>query len=749
MNTPTFWHAVVRPERLRGGGRGTWFTVLGLVLVPLVVGGLLTWALWQPTEHLDRITAAVVDDDVPVTINGHQVPLGRQVAAGLVTSTGGTSSPSAGAAPSPSASASAVKNVSASGSGTNLTWVVTNDADARAGLADGSYAAVLTIPKDFSAAATSASDAATARQATLRITTSAKSRPLDALLAQAVTSTATGILGRQLTSTYLQNVFVGFGTLGGSLGQAADGAGKLADGASGVASGAGRLATGTSTLATGLGALGTGASSLTDGLGKLSNGATSLASGLDQLAAQTKSGAATAQAGIGSAQQFADGLDQLAVGVDGTASTPGLSQGVSGLAAGTSGLVAGLDGLGAAGSGLAAACKAGDAPSCDALVTLLDPSTPAAPPAPGRPPTLAYLVANAGKVSDGAAALDTSVNQGTPASAAGPAVPAMTTAVGRLATGAHQIADGTAQSAAGMSTLAAYLQQSATGAHQLATGASSAMAGAGRLSAGAAESASGAGQLATGATSLADGATQLTGGVTSLADGLTQATGKVPSYSTDQADHLAQVIADPVATDGGATDGFGSRIVPYLVVLALWLGGLATFLVLGALTPHALGSTRPSWQLALRSFAPAAVVGIVQGLALAAIMAPTLTLSPGGWTTFTVVACLAGVAFAAVNQGLAAALRGVGRFLAVLLATIGLASAVISTVPAFIGSAYAVSPLGPALTAMQSVAAGGSIAGPVALLMVWGLGGLALTTAALARHRVIPAGQLARWSRAA
>jgi putative membrane protein len=275
------------------------------------------------------------------------------------------------------------------------------------------------------------------------------------------------------------------------------------------------------------------------------------------------------------------------------------------------------------------------------------------------------------------------------------------------------------------------------------------MVGAGQLSAGAAKSASGAGQLASGATSLADGATQLTGGATSLADGLTQATGKVPSYSTDQADHLAQVIADPVTTDGGTTDVFGSRIVPYLMVLALWLGGLASFLVLGAFTPHALGSTRPSWQLALRSFAPAAVVGIVQGLALTAIMAPTLTLSPGGWTTFTVVACLAGVAFAAINQGLAAALRGIGRFLAVLLATIGLASAVISTVPAFIGSAYAVSPLGPALQAMQSVTAGGAIAGPIALLMVWGLGGLALTTAALARHRVIPAGQLARWSRAA
>jgi len=106
------------------------------------------------------------------------------------------------------------------------------------------------------------------------------------------------------------------------------------------------------------------------------------------------------------------------------------------------------------------------------------------------------------------------------------------------------------------------------------------------------------------------------------------------------------------------------------------------------------------------------------------------------------------VSFAAVNQGLAAAFRGIGRFVAVLVATIGLAAAVVSTVPALVGQLYDLTPLGPALHALQSVTAGGALAGPVGLLVVWMLAGLALTTAAIARHRVIPAGQLARWSRA-
>ncbi len=73
---------LIRAERVRFPRRATWVTVVGLALVPLVIGGLLTWALWNPTQRLDRITAAVVNLDEPVTIDGQMVPLGRQLAGG-------------------------------------------------------------------------------------------------------------------------------------------------------------------------------------------------------------------------------------------------------------------------------------------------------------------------------------------------------------------------------------------------------------------------------------------------------------------------------------------------------------------------------------------------------------------------------------------------------------------------------------------------------------------------------------------
>ena len=51
--------------------------------------------------------------------------------------------------------------------------------------------------------------------------------------------------------------------------------------------------------------------------------------------------------------------------------------------------------------------------------------------------------------------------------------------------------------------------------------------------------------------------------------------------------------------------------------------------------------------------------------------------------------------------------------------------------------------------ALQAVVTGSGVGGPVALLVVWTVVGLALTTAAVARRRVVPAGRLARWVRAA
>ncbi|MDR3068424.1 MAG: YhgE/Pip domain-containing protein [Cellulomonas sp.] len=803
MTNPTFWSAVLRPERPRGGGHGTWFTVLGLILVPLTVGGLLTWALWRPTDRLDRMTAAVVNEDTGVQIDGRTVPLGRQLAAGLVTSSGATTADARAA------------DISGHTSTTNLTWEITSAADADAGLASGRYAAAVVIPENFSAAATSWTDpgATSAQQAQIRLRTSERTRPLDGVIAASVTQTASRVLGVTLTQSYVDGTLTSLTTISTELGTAATGAEQIASGTGALAVGAAELAAGADQLTGGAGQLTVGAGSLVTGLGALSSrtgtlasgvtglsgGTSSLAATLGQITAQTTAAAAAAQAGVPAASLLATSLDQLATGVNGTspgdptslsavasalaAGASGVSSGVhagatnaSGLASGLSGASSGLDSFLATAQTLAAQCQADPSAGgpCQQLTALIthqqtDPaglsSTLAALSAGATALSdgLAALDLNASLVAGGAAALDTTVNTGSTLPD-GTVVPPLTTSTTQLAAGGHALADGVQQSATGLSTLAGYLQQSATGATTLATGASSAASGAGQLASGADSAASGSrqlfnsisqlstgtGDLAGGASRLADETSRLAPGTQDLATGLRTATGAVPSYTADQSGRLASVIADPVTTSGADTDLFGASVVPWFMVLALWLGGLAAYLVLSPMTPRALGSTLPSWQLALRSFSPAALVGMVQGVGLTAVLGPSLGLEPTEWIKVAVVAAGIGMAFAAVNQGLAAAFGGTGRFIAALVATVGLAAAVVSTVPQAVVTLYAGSPLGPALDALRDAVGGhGSLAGPVLLLAAWTLGGLALTTVALARHRVVSARTLARWVEAA
>ena len=143
----------------------------------------------------------------------------------------------------------------------------------------GEYVSVVTIPENFSKAATSTAGAASdATQATIDVRTSPESKLVDPAISQAVTTTATSVLNKQLTSTYIENVYVGFNTLGEQLGKAATGADQLTGGLT-------QLASGTHQLADGAAQLATGASSLAGGISQLSDGTSGLASGLQQLSA--------------------------------------------------------------------------------------------------------------------------------------------------------------------------------------------------------------------------------------------------------------------------------------------------------------------------------------------------------------------------------------------------------------------------------------------------------------------------------
>ncbi|MFC0437063.1 YhgE/Pip family protein [Kutzneria buriramensis] len=406
--------------RALASGPLTWRTWTGLIAVPIIVMGLLTWAFWTPETNHGTARAAVVNNDEPVHVNGQTIPLGRQLAGDLTHS--GDSA---------------------------YTWVLTDAADAASGLADGSYAATVTIPADFSARATSAAtgNPLDARQAQVQVRTSDAAGVTDPGLADHVAQAAQRTLNRQIVQTYLDNVYVGFTTIHRQVGQAADGAARLADGTAQLAGAAGQLATGADQLAD-------GTAQLADGSGQLSAGLTQAQRDTAQLPALTRQLAA-------GADEVADGNEQLAATVVPLADR----------------IIAAIDSVPSAGSAakqfqqLADDCT-GTAAFCGELRQTADRFTTDAGKIDG---VKAAVRANAVKVRD---------------------------SVQALATGARQVADGNTQLAAKSAELAAGIASAAAGARRLDSGVREANSGSHRL-------AGGAGQLRDGVTKVDAGAHEL------------------------------------------------------------------------------------------------------------------------------------------------------------------------------------------------------------------------------------------------
>lgn len=735
-----------------------WTTLLGLILVPLTVAGVLLWGLWNPTERLDSVTAAVVNHDEAVELDGQLVPLGRVLAGELIGEAG----------------------AAADTEDTNFTWVLTDEDDADAGLKDGRYATVVTIPKDFSAAATSLSgDPDKATQANIDIRESDRGRLIDTALSGIVTQTATSVLNQQLGEQFVGSVFVGMTELHGGLSDAADGATKLADGGTQLSDGATQLADGTQQLAdgtqqlsAGAGQLSSGAGQLAGGAGELSNGAAQLSGGANALSGGISELAAGTGALAGGANELSTGAAGLAGGLRVFASGDGADNpGIAGYAAGAQEYAAGAETLSAgigeytgnvnaivgqvlAGGGqldttllqVHTAISDGTIPmpSEEAKQQALDAIATTRGELAGIGGNLTLLQEAGNKLATGA--------QQSAGGAAGLASGAQDLAGGaaELAAGAEGLAGGAAELAAGVGGVSAGTSQLAAGASELATGVSGVASGASGLAQGAtglasgtAELASGTAELAANTPELADGAAQLADGVgqsasgaSELATGLGAAVNGIPNYTEAQRDKIAETALTPVKSERGSDELFNASGVPLFAGIALWAGALAAFLVLAPLWRRTRDAARGIGAITLRSALPAIGLGAAQG-AIAGIVLPiALGYDFAQAAGFFGLALLAGIAFTLLVQGLSALLGGVGRFIAFVLLVVAFAVGIVSTVPGPLAALGDASPVGAALAGFQAVATGASGAGGSAVLLVlWGALGLVLTGLAVRKVR--------------
>ncbi|MFC3494409.1 YhgE/Pip family protein [Glycomyces rhizosphaerae] len=777
------------PARSVAADTPNWKTWSGLIIVPVLVMGLFTWALWSPDADHGTAAAAVVNLDDPVTINDKTVPLGRELAGDLTHSDDSA-----------------------------YEWVLTDKDDAADGLADGDYAAVVTIPKDFSAKATSSATAAPldATKAVVTIKTTDDAGAADPALSESIAQTTQQTLNDQVVETYLDNVYVAFNDIHDQLEQAADGAGQLAEGTEELADGADSLADGTGELASGADDLAEGTGELASGADGLAEGTAEISSGIDGLAKGTAELAGGADGLAAGATELSAAALELSMGAD------ALAMATAQLATGSAGLSNGLDEVETAADELPELTRQladgaeqvaqgneeladsvvplanriieaiDDLPSAadaaDEFQDLADRCTPL--PGPGRfcedlQETADQFSEDAVTIDDGVASIRRNIVE-------------TRDAVEALASGSQQVADGNDELADQMPSLASSITEAADGASELADGAEetddgaqelasgagqlaegtvradegavelAAAAGAvddgaqalaeaegaldagamelaeaaGEVDAGAEQLAEASGEVDEGAENLADGAEQVDDGAEDLASQLSDGADGVPTYTDDERDNLKTVAADPTTADIDAT-GTGELALPLFATMALWTLALAAYLVTRAVPAGIVTSRESTSHAIVRAAAPGAAAAGVAALAITAIAVPVLDLSASRGLRFLGVAVLAAVAFVALNQAAVAIFGRAGRLVSGAVLVLTAALGVVSTVPSPLYGIVGLLPTHGAVIALRGAAFGGSgMTTGVILLTVWLVVGALATIVITDRRRHLSPSQL-------
>jgi len=396
-------------------------SLVALMTVPLVYGGLYLWGNQDPYSRLDQIPAALVVDDTGATSDdGTAVNYGQDAADELL-------------------------------KGEDFGWVEVTDAQAKAGIVSGEYDFGLTFPADFSTDLVSAGgDDPTA--AKLALTTSDTNSYLSSTLAERAAEAVRVKVAEQLGEEAAGTLLDSLDSVRGGLIDAADGAKQLSDGAA-------TASTGAATLADGAASAASGAASLSAGNAKLSTGAGQLSTGLKQLD--------TSAASLpGSASALATGAASVAAGAGNAAS-------------GGAALASGASGVSQLSAGLQAQITAAYA---DLIVTPAEEAAiqATADKLAGATSTLSSsagtLSTGLGTLSSGAAQVSAGTNT------LNQQAPALANAVHSAATGASTLASGAKTAASGASSLATGTAQLSTGAADLSTGVASLASGSSELS---------------------------------------------------------------------------------------------------------------------------------------------------------------------------------------------------------------------------------------------------------------------------
>lgn len=656
--------------------KGILFSVIAVLLVPVVYAAILLSPTWHPYDNLSNLPVAVVNKDKGAVSRDKEINAGRD----LVEEFKKTN---------------------------DLGWKFVSEKEAQEGLRNLEYYMVIEIPEDFSQ----------------KITTVLEDKPQKPelkyiqneglnFLASSVTSNATDKirekLGDKITQTYVENIFSQLKNVSEGFQSAADGSEQIHDGTDQLKDGTGqilsalkeksgdidRLADGSKQLAAGTNQLYSSLSSKQGDISKLANGAKQLNDGTGLLLSSLKEKSPSIQQLNAGAKQLNQGLNKLEKGTEDLlngleTAKKQVNDGLGKLQPGSASLSEGLNTLSQGATQLSAGMKQVDTKLQQFLKA--NPQLSAIPDVQQLAGTITLisqkledLDAGAKQLNAGAAQLKGGIDQLGTALEGGfnqliAGQKQIHAGVKSAANGSSQLAAGTATVQSGWSTLTSSVSKLDQGASQIKNGNQTVNQGWQQLTQGASKLNTGAQQISEGNVKVQKGWTDLTDGVTKVDDGV----GKLNEGSFELATGLKEgaektsslkvnndnmeMFASPVTVSGSKINEYQyyrDSSAPYILSLGLFVGILVMSFIIDFRKPAI--ETNSRFGAFTGKFLTLAILTIIQAVIVTLFALTFLNLQVQSGFGLILFAIFVSLTFLAIIFFLVAAGGNLGRFIALI-----------------------------------------------------------------------------------
>lgn len=670
--------------------------IIALALVPAIYNYIFLGSMWDPYGKLNDLPVAVVNLDKTSELNGKKFKLGDDVIAEMKKSK-------------------------------DLDYHFVSEDKASKGIKKGDYYMVITFPENFSENATTLMNKKP-KTVQLDYQTTRGHNYISSKMSESAMNQLKSEVSKNITETYTKEIFAKLGDMKSGMKEASDGSNKLTDGTSSALNGSKELSSNLNTLSSSSLTFTDGANNLNSGLNKYvsgvnqaANGGQQLSSGADQFVSGTQQLAAGTQTLADKSKELSAGLTELtqktALSAEQQAQISQLQNGLTDL---NNAIQNGAKDTGSADSvknDLASVKK-----SLEDTQTILSDIVPNQIKAMAQ--TKAYNSLKTDQQNElNAAILNSAQSTLSPIQTSMTSVADSLTDVGnqlmgiqnqtkelaqnsnvallganaiisQLSTGlsdvnsalANQVtpgfaqyADGVNQANAGAQQLASKSKDLQSGTMQLVSGLSQLQANGSTLTSGSNQLAGGAQQISSGSQQLANGGSSLTSGLGTLntgANNLSTALTKADDTlsSTNNSNENAKKVAAPLKlkhTDHDNVPENGAGMTPYMINVALFIGALATNVVIG------IGFSGEKWksgrEFMLAKIGTNGLVALLQGIIVWGAVA-LLGLRPNHLWEMLLSVLLISFAYMAINTFFLTALGKIGEFLMIVVLVLQLAT---------------------------------------------------------------------------